>query len=197
MSEVAQPTAQTDRKGIYGWMMFDWSTQPFHTLIITFVFAPYFASHIAATPVSGQEIWGYGVFFAGFLVAVFAPILGAIADSTGPRKPWILAFGTIGAIGCLILWNAEPGTEHIAIALVGLIIAYFGLEFAAVFNNAMMPDLVPRTQLGRLLGFRMGTRVYWRNCLARHCARLHGGATGGRQNALWIGPNFWTRRRKF
>ena len=54
-----------DRKGVIGWMMFDWATQPFHTLIITFVFAPYFAAHVADNPVRGQEIWGLATGLGG------------------------------------------------------------------------------------------------------------------------------------
>ena len=152
MSEVAQPTAQADRKGIYGWMMFDWATQPFHTLIITFVFAPYFASHVAATPVSGQEIWGYATGFGGLAIALLAPICGAIADNTGPRKPWIAFFSVLGVVGCWMLWYATPSTGSIGIALAGVVLGLIGMEMAAVFNNAMMPNLVPRSRLGRLSG---------------------------------------------
>ncbi|WP_136658024.1 MFS transporter [Nitratireductor sp. XY-223] len=152
MSEAAQPTAQTDRKGIYGWMMFDWATQPFHTLIITFVFAPYFTSHVASTPVKGQEIWGYATGLGGLAIALLAPVLGAIADSTGPRKPWIVFFSIVGVVGCWLLWYAVPETDAVTIAVIGVVLGLIGMEFAAVFNNAMMPDLVPRSHLGRLSG---------------------------------------------
>ncbi|MEM6462205.1 MAG: MFS transporter [Pseudomonadota bacterium] len=154
MSEaVREGTAeQADRRGIFGWMMFDWATQPFHTLIITFVFAPYFTSHIAATPVIGQEIWGYATGLAGLAIALMAPVFGAIADHTGPRKPWIAFFSIFGVVGCWILWFAAPGTDSITIAIAGVVLGLIGMEMAAVFNNAMMPNLVPRAQLGRLSG---------------------------------------------
>ncbi|MEM9106419.1 MAG: MFS transporter [Pseudomonadota bacterium] len=145
-------TAHADRKGIFGWMMFDWATQPFHTLIITFVFAPYFTSHVAANSVSGQEIWGYATGFGGLLIAVLAPIFGAIADKTGPRKPWIVFFSIFGVVGCCMLWFAMPNVSSIWIAVVGVILGLIGMEMAAVFNNAMMPNLVPRGRLGRLSG---------------------------------------------
>lgn len=149
---VADGETHADRKGIFGWMMFDWATQPFHTLIITFVFAPYFVSHVAENAVKGQEIWAYATGFGGLAIAVMAPILGAIADSTGPRKPWILAFSVLGVLGCWMLWYAAPGSGGIGLVMLALIIALFGMEFAAVFNNAMMPSLVPRARLGRLSG---------------------------------------------
>lgn len=149
---VADGKSHADRRGIFGWMMFDWATQPFHTLIITFVFAPYFVSHVAENAVKGQEIWAYATGFGGLAIAIMAPILGAIADSTGPRKPWILTFSILGVVGSWMLWYAAPGSESIGLVMLALVIALFGMEFAAVFNNAMMPNLVPRSRLGRLSG---------------------------------------------
>ena len=144
-----------DKKGIWSWMLFDFAAQPYHTLIITFIFAPYFASFVASDPVSGQSQWGYGTAIAGIIIAVMSPILGSIADATGPRKPWIFAFSILGFIGSFMLWWALPyqeGTSSVFIALLALVILMIGFEFAAVFNNAMMPTLVPREQLGRLSG---------------------------------------------
>ena len=133
-------------------MMFDWATQPFHTLIITFVFAPYFASQVAASPVSGQEIWGYATGLGGLAIAILAPICGAIADNMGPRKPWVAFFSVFGVFGCGMLWFATPDTGSVGLALAGVVIGLIGMEMAAVFNNSMMPHLVPRSRLGRLSG---------------------------------------------
>src|SRR5215510_2004296 len=90
---------RASRLGIASWMLFDWAQQPFHTLIITFVFAPYFAASVAPDAARGQELWGYAAGFGGLLIALFSPIFGAIADATGPRKPWILAFSVPAVIG--------------------------------------------------------------------------------------------------
>lgn len=144
------------RLGIWAWMFYDWASQPFHTLIITFVFAPYFASAVAANPAEGQEYWGYATGIGGFLIALASPVLGAIADATGPRKPWIAGFSVIGVIGCWMLWYAVPSMGDLTLVLFATILALVGLEFAAVFNNAMMPYLVPRSQLGRLSGSAWG-----------------------------------------
>ena len=55
------------------WVFFDFAQQPFHTLVTTFVFGPYFAAHVAATPAEGQAMWGYAVAAAGAVVALGAP----------------------------------------------------------------------------------------------------------------------------
>ncbi len=53
----------------------------------TFVFAPYFAAHVAASPVEGQALWGYATGAAGLVIAILSPVLGAVADAGGARKP--------------------------------------------------------------------------------------------------------------
>jgi UMF1 family MFS transporter len=155
-SELASGETRASKKGIWSWMLFDWAQQPFHTLIITFVFAPYFAAHVASNSAEGQELWGYATGIGGLIIALASPVLGAIADASGPRKPWIVAFSVLGVVGCWMLWYATPGMSDLTWVLFWIALAVFGMEFAAVFNNAMMPTLVPRSELGRLSGSAWG-----------------------------------------
>jgi UMF1 family MFS transporter len=148
--------ARAPKKGIWGWMLFDWAQQPFHTLIITFVFAPYFAASVAPDAARGQELWGYATGIGGLLIALSSPVLGAIADASGPRKPWIFLFSILGVIGCWMLWYAMPDSQDLGLVMIAVALALIGMEFAAVFNNAMMPTLVPRAELGRLSGSAWG-----------------------------------------
>ncbi len=149
MKEAVYPP----RRAVVSWLFFDWSAQPFFTLVTTFIFAPFFASAVAASPEEGQALWGYATAFAGLCIALLSPALGAVADEAGGRKPWIAVFGAMLVVGCLLLWWAKPGASHaVWIALAGYAIALIGAEFATVFNNAMMPTLVPPGQIGRLSG---------------------------------------------
>jgi UMF1 family MFS transporter len=141
------------RSAVISWIFFDWAAQPYFTLITTFVFAPYFATHVASDPASGQALWGFATAAAGLAIAAMSPVLGAIADASGRRKPWIAAFGALLVIGSCLMWFAKPGD---ASAIPALLLAYgiatVGVEFATVFNNAMMPSLVPPSKIGRLSG---------------------------------------------
>ena len=133
--------------------MFDWATQPWFTLVTTFVFGPYFAARLAADPVHGQALWGYAAAAAGLVIAACSPILGAIADTSGARKPWIAGFSVMIVLGSVGLWFAAPGAGWaIVIAIVAFAVGTIGTEFATVFTNAMMPDLVEEHRLGRLSG---------------------------------------------
>lgn len=137
-----------------GWILFDWAAQPFFTLITTFVFAPYFAAHLAASPAEGQALWGWAAGVAGLVIAIFSPMLGAAADYSGRRKPWIFVFSVLLTGASLALWWCVPGEgRSVFLALVAFALGTIAVEFATVFTNAMMPSLAPRAQWGRLSGY--------------------------------------------
>jgi UMF1 family MFS transporter len=141
------------RLAVISWILFAWAAEPFFTLMTTFVFAPYFATHVAADPASGQALWGFATAAAGLTIALMSPVLGAIADASGRRKPWIAAFGALLVIGASLMWFGKPGDASvIPPLLLAYGIATIGVEFATVFNNAMMPTLVPPERIGRLSG---------------------------------------------
>src|SRR5262249_6043000 len=139
------------RPAVISWIFFDWAAQPYFTLITTFVFAPYFATHVAANAAEGQALWGFATAAAGMAIALLSPVLGAISDASGRRKPGIAGFGVMLVIGSSLMWFGKPGAPDVIPALLfAYAIATVGVEFATVFNNAMMPTLVPPDRIGRL-----------------------------------------------
>jgi MFS transporter, UMF1 family len=148
-----KPRTYPPRSAVISWILFDWAAQPYFTLITTFVFAPYFVAHVAPDAASGQAMWGFATAAAGLVIALMSPVLGAIADASGRRKPWIAFFGALLVIGSGLMWFGRPGDAGvIPPLLLAYGIATIGAEFATVFNNAMMPTLVPPDQIGRLSG---------------------------------------------
>ncbi|PDT83526.1 MFS transporter [Sinorhizobium sp. BJ1] len=148
-----QPKAT--RLGIAGWMLFDWAAQPFFTVITTFIFAPYFVSRLTADPDAGQAIWGYTLTVSGIVIAVLSPVLGAVADATGPRKPWIGFFAIIQIFALAMLWFAVPDSPLIYPAIF-LALATVAAEFSIVFNDSMMPRLVGEKDVGRISNIAWG-----------------------------------------
>ena len=152
-ADIADMRLYPPRAAVVGWIFFAWAAEPYFTLITTFVFAPYFATHVASDPASGQSLWGFATAAAGLLIALMSPVLGAIADASGRRKPWIAAFGALLVIGASLMWFGRPGDSSvIPFLLFAYGIATIGVEFAIVFANSMMPTLVPSGQIGRLSG---------------------------------------------
>ena len=151
------------RKRIWGWWFFDWASQPYNTLVLTFIFGPYFASVVTeslmgqgfesdAAKAQAQAYWGYGLTISGVFIAVMAPILGAFADSTGKRMRWVWLFSIMYVLGAYMLWYTEPGNFDITLTLVFFGVGLIGMEFATIFTNAMLPSLGSKEQIGEISG---------------------------------------------
>jgi UMF1 family MFS transporter len=142
--------ARTDRR-IWGWWFFDWASQPYSTLLLTFIFAPYMAQ-IMGDGTAAQVVWGYGNSAAGIVIAVCSPLLGAIADRTGGRMRFILLFSVMYVLGAWGLWYAAPGDVNIWFVMLCFAVGLIGMEFATTFSNAMLPDLGTPKEIGRISG---------------------------------------------
>lgn len=154
----AGPTVAAPSSALAGWVLFDWAAQPFYTLILTFLFAPYFVNVVVGDAAKGQAIWGYAAAVAGIMVGIGSPMLGALADGGGRRKPWVAMCAMVLAAAMAALWLAVPGASGGTLWLVvgAFVLATVAAEFASVFVNAIMPTLVPPAQIGRLSGIGWG-----------------------------------------
>ncbi|WP_421415145.1 MFS transporter [Agrobacterium tumefaciens] len=154
---VPSPNAETvvAKRGIWGWVMFDWAAQPFFTVVTTFVFGPYFVARLTDDPISAQATWSNMATVSSIIIALFSPILGSIADQSGARKPWIAFFAAIKIVSLLFLWFAAPGSP-IILPIVCMIFASIAAEFSIVFNDSMMPRLTNPQNVGRISNLAWG-----------------------------------------
>jgi MFS transporter, UMF1 family len=142
--------------GLVAWTLYDFANSAYAAVIQTFVFAAWFTQSVASSPERGQQQWGYAVAAAGLLVALGGPVLGAIADHTGRRKPWIALFTLVCVGSSAALWFVEPTPSHAGRALVLVTLGVVGTEFAELFYNAMLPTLAPAERIGRWSGWAWG-----------------------------------------
>jgi len=156
MPEDGGSGRKTPARGLLGWCLYDWANSAFPTVITTFVFAAYFTEAVARDTVTGTAQWGVAISSAGLAVAVMGPILGAIADHGGRRKPWVLAFTALCVIASALLWMVRPDASNVVLALTLVAVATVCFEMGTVFYNAMLPDLVARDRIGRLSGWGWG-----------------------------------------
>lgn len=143
-------------RALIAWSFYDWANSAFPTTVISFVFAAYFAKAVAPTEELGQVWWSWGVGVSALVVAIIAPVLGAIADKDGRRKPWIAAFTLLCIAATAGLWFIRPEAELAIMALVLVGLANVGFEMSSVFYNAMLPSLAPADRLGRWSGWAWG-----------------------------------------
>ena len=144
------------RRAIAAWCLYDWANSAFPTVIITFVFAPYFTQAVAETEIQGSAQWAWAVSISALVVALLGPTGGAVADAAGRRKPWIFALTVLCVVCAYLLWYVRPTTDDVMLALAIFVVANVAFEFATVFYNAMLPDITPARLIGRVSGWAWG-----------------------------------------
>ncbi len=151
-----------DKKGrklsIWAWCLYDAGNSAFSTVIVTFVFSVYFARGLIGDETQGSALWAYAMGVSGLIVALASPLVGAVTDHYGARKPGLLLFSILCIIATALLYFAAPGSSATGVALVlGLVIlANTALEIALVFANAMLPHIAPSGMVGRVSGWAWG-----------------------------------------
>ena len=143
--------AKYDKK-VWSWMLYDWAAQPYSTLLITFIFAPYFTSVVVGDPILGQSLWGMMTAVVGLSLAVLGPVLGAISDTSGLRKMWMAFFSFLYVLGAYSMWWAFPGAESFTVILVLFGIGMLGMELSQIFVNSMLPEICSEKDIGCVSG---------------------------------------------
>jgi UMF1 family MFS transporter len=141
--------------GQISWALFEFARSPYISLVYIYVFPPYFASTVIGDPVHGQELWSFANTIVGVCVALLAPVLGAIADRTGRRKPWLAGIVAVMVPSCIALWWAMPGAQSglpvgVIMALIVVLATFF--QFSDMFHSSMLPSIASPQRIGSLSG---------------------------------------------
>jgi UMF1 family MFS transporter len=145
-------------KQVLSWAMYDWANSSFATTVMAGFF-PVFFQKFWSTDVTATETTarlGYGSAIAGAVIAVLAPILGAIADRGGTRKKFMFAWTLLGVAATGALYFTAKG-EWLP-ALTCFVLATIGFNGGIVFNDALLLDVAKPDELDRVsaLGYSLG-----------------------------------------
>ena len=146
------------RPELRAWAMYDWANSAFQTTIIAAVFPIYFrrvaASGLAETDAMARFAWATTL--AIFIVAIVAPVLGAIADHSAVKKKLLAVFAGIGMTSCFAMFWITEGEWLFALAL--FVIGNVGVAGSIVFYESLLPHLVAPNELDRVssAGYAIG-----------------------------------------
>jgi len=149
---------QHEKRTIWGWAIYDWANSAFATTVMG-VFFPGFFKQVWSQGVDvnlSTARLGLGSAAASLLVALMAPILGAIADRSGRRKRFMIGFTYLGVALTAGLALIPQGQWTLALACYAL--AYIGFAGAIVFYDALLPQIAPAQRLDQVssLGYALG-----------------------------------------
>ena len=140
-------------KKIFNFALYDFANSAFTTIIITFIFATYFAKQIAPNPVLGQSYWGWTIGITGFLVAIIGPIAGSFADKKNRIVFFIRCFSLLCISFTALLWFSKPSQSYLLYTLVIVGIANLFYELSLIFYNSLLKDISSSKNLGKSSGF--------------------------------------------
>tara|TARA_B100000686_G_scaffold45235_1_gene47927 strand:+ start:2825 stop:4057 length:1233 start_codon:yes stop_codon:yes gene_type:complete len=140
-------------KKIFNFALYDFANSAFTTIIITFIFATYFAKQIAPNPVMGQSYWGWTIGITGFLVAIIGPIAGSFADKNNRIVFFIRCFSLLCIFFTTLLWFSKPSQSYLLYTLLIVGIANLFYELSLIFYNSLLKDISHNKNLGKSSGF--------------------------------------------
>ena len=149
-------TGPSSRRRVFAWGMWDWGTQPFNTVITTFVFSVYITSESFGATNATSTALAISTAISGLFVALLAPVLGQNSDRSGRTvrnlrlQTWLLA----GLSALLYVVQPEPAYLWVGLVLLG--VGSVVSEIAGVNYNATIDQVATSRTVGRVSGFGWG-----------------------------------------
>ena len=139
-------------RNILGWMFYDFANSAFTTIIVTVVYSVYFINNVVGGASGmGAMLWGRAIGISMTLVALTAPILGAVADYSRAKKRLLFVNCYLTVIFTALLYFVKPG--QVFLGMLFFIIANFGFNSANVFYDAFLPEICSKEDIGKVSGF--------------------------------------------
>jgi UMF1 family MFS transporter len=149
---------EANNKAVWGWVMYDWANSAFATTVMAGFFPIFFKTFWSAgadVNVSTAQL-GFSNSIASLLVALMAPILGAIADKGSAKKKFLIFFAYLGVLMTAALFLVQRGQWGWAIFIY--VMGIIGFSGANVFYDSLLPSVAGEDKIDYVsgLGFSMG-----------------------------------------
>lgn len=150
MSSKADRSEKRFTKAEKSWIMYDWANSIYATNIMAAIFPIYFAMQANET---GNKLYGFAVSAAALVVAVLAPILGAIGDFSGMKKKLFAGFLVLG----LVFTAVMAAFEDWRLMLVGFILSRIGFSGSCLFYDSFLTDVTTPERMDRVSSWGYAT----------------------------------------
>jgi MFS transporter, UMF1 family len=146
------------KKSIFAWAIYDWANSAFATTVMAGFFPVFFKQYwsLGADATLSTARLGLGNSLAGIVVAISAPLLGAIADRGSTRKRFLLFFAVMGILMTMGLYLVKQGNWPLAILLY--VLATVGFSGGNIFYDALITGIATDDKVDMVssLGFSLG-----------------------------------------
>lgn len=155
MSEATQTQPPVTKSEIGGWAFFDFANSSYVTVVITVIYAPFFADYIVPEE-SGLRTtyWSLAIAISTLIALTLAPLVGSVCDLSGNKKKYLIGTTLICSFATMLLSMVGPGDVALAIILVALSYATFMLSES--FCGAFLSDIATPQNMGIISGIGWG-----------------------------------------
>ena len=143
---TATPSIRRQR---WAWYLYDFGNSAFASVVYLAVFSAYF-KQVVVGGAEGTRLWGLSIGIALFIVAFIAPVLGALADYSGAKKRFLLAFTVVAVVFTGLLFFVQKG--DIAMGMLFFILAEIGYRSGQLFYDAFLPEVAGDDDMGKISG---------------------------------------------
>lgn len=148
MTTSALPPLSTKRERI-AWYLYDFGNSAYASVVYLAVFSTYF-KNVVVGGAEGTRMWGLAIGIALIVVALIAPVLGAMADFSGAKKRFLLGFTAQAIAFTALLFFVQAG--NVAAGMAFFILAEIGYRSSQVFYDGFLPELARPEEMGRVSG---------------------------------------------
>ncbi|HNK63123.1 MAG TPA: MFS transporter [Anaerolineales bacterium] len=141
--------AVSTRRERVAWYLYDFGNSAYASVVLLAVYSAYFKNQVVGGA-EGSRLWGLTISVAMILVAIAAPIMGAIADYSGAKKRFLFFFTALSVLFTGLLFFTGKGT--IAMAIGFFLLAEIGYRAAQIFYDALLPEIAAPAEMGRIAG---------------------------------------------
>ena len=143
------PQAVSTRRERVAWYLYDFGNSAYASVVLLAVYSAYFQKQVVGGA-EGSRLWGLTISAAMIIVAIAAPIMGAIADYSGAKKRFLFFFTALSVLFTALLFFTESGT--VALAIGFFLLAEIGYRAAQIFYDALLPEIAAPAEMGRIAG---------------------------------------------
>ncbi len=131
------------------WYLYDFGNSAYAAVVLLAVYSAYFKG-VVVGGAEGSRLWGIAVGVAMLVVAVIAPVLGAMADFSASKKRFLFAFSAVTWVFTALLFFVQKG--DVLMGMLFFVLAEIGYRGGQVFYNALLPEIAEPGELGRVSG---------------------------------------------
>ncbi|WP_027586687.1 MFS transporter [Acidipropionibacterium thoenii] len=139
-----------------GWALWDPGTQPYASVITTFVFSVYIVSDSFGSNDLTSTSLSWTMALAGLLIALLAPVAGQWADRRGRRISLLKWLSWALAVMAGALFFVQAKASFLVLGLILLGVGTVISDVASSIYNGLLDDVAEPSKVGRISGLGWG-----------------------------------------